>query len=44
MRTSFEAYRQRRLALIGRMARNGGGIALIPTSPEQPRNRDSHYP
>jgi Xaa-Pro aminopeptidase len=41
---TFEAYRQRRLALIGRMARNGGGIALIPTSPEQPRNRDSHYP
>ncbi|TND01209.1 MAG: Xaa-Pro aminopeptidase [Rhodocyclaceae bacterium] len=41
---SFEAYRQRRLALIERMTRGGGGIALIPTSPEQPRNRDSHYP
>jgi len=41
---SFAAYRQRRLALIERMTRNGGGIALIPTSPEQPRNRDSHYP
>ena len=22
----------------------GGGIAVIPTAPERPRNRDSHYP
>jgi Xaa-Pro aminopeptidase len=41
---TFEAYRQRRLALIKRMTRGGGGIALIPTSPEQARNRDTHYP
>ncbi|MCK9381192.1 MAG: aminopeptidase P N-terminal domain-containing protein [Sulfuritalea sp.] len=40
----FEAYRQRRLSLIERMARGGGGIAVIPTSPEQARNRDTHYP
>ncbi|MDK9703353.1 MAG: aminopeptidase P N-terminal domain-containing protein [Sulfuritalea sp.] len=41
---SVEAFRQRRLALIERMTRGGGGVALIPTSPEQARNRDSHYP
>ncbi len=41
---SFEAHRRRRLALIERMARGGGGVAVIPTSPEQPRNRDTHYP
>jgi Xaa-Pro aminopeptidase len=40
----FEAYRQRRLSLIERMTRGGGGIAFIPTSPEQARNRDTHYP
>jgi Xaa-Pro aminopeptidase len=40
----FEAYRQRRLSLIERMTRGGGGIAVIPTSPEQARNRDTHYP
>ena len=41
---SFEAYRQRRLSLIERMSRGGGGIAVIPTSPERARNRDTHYP
>ncbi|MDO8787508.1 MAG: aminopeptidase P N-terminal domain-containing protein [Sulfuritalea sp.] len=40
----FEAYRQRRLSLIDRMTRGGGGIAVIPTSPERARNRDTHYP
>ena len=40
----FDAYRRRRLALIERMAKGGGGIALIPTSPERTRNRDTHYP
>ena len=40
----FEAHRQRRLALIERMASSGGGIALIPTAPEQTRNRDTHFP
>ena len=44
MGNSFEACRQRRLALIDRMTRGGGGVALVPTSPEQARNRDTHYP
>ena len=26
------------------MAEAGGGVALIPTSAEQPRNRDTHFP
>jgi len=26
------------------MTRGGGGIAVIPTAPEQMRNRDAHYP
>lgn len=42
--SSFEPYRQRRLLLIERMARGGGGIAVIPTSAEQTRNRDTHFP
>ncbi|MCK9386921.1 MAG: aminopeptidase P N-terminal domain-containing protein [Sulfuritalea sp.] len=42
--TPFAAYRQRRLSLIGRMARGGGGIAVIPTAPEQARNRDTQFP
>ncbi|HEY3300047.1 MAG TPA: aminopeptidase P N-terminal domain-containing protein [Methylophilaceae bacterium] len=34
-------FKQRRLTLIKSM---GEGIAIIPTSPEVTRNRDSHYP
>ncbi|MBS4095749.1 MAG: aminopeptidase P N-terminal domain-containing protein [Sulfuricella sp.] len=34
-------YRQRRWHLAHLM---GSGIAVIPTAPERPRNRDSHYP
>ena len=41
---SFAAYRQRRLLLIERMTRGGGGIAVIPTAPEQTRNRDTQFP
>lgn len=41
---AFAAYHQRRLSLIERMIRSGGGVALIPTAPEQPRNRDTHFP
>ena len=37
-------FRARRAALIGRMQAAGGGIALIPTAPEQVRNRDAHFP
>lgn len=38
------AYRQRRLSLIERMRRSGGGVAVIPTAAEQTRNRDTHFP
>jgi Xaa-Pro aminopeptidase len=41
---SLAACRQRRLLLIERMQRSGGGVALVPTSAEQARNRDTHYP
>jgi Xaa-Pro aminopeptidase len=41
---SLAACRQRRLALIERMQLGGGGVALVPTSPEQARNRDTHFP
>jgi len=41
---SFAACRQRRLALIERMKLGGGGVALVPTAPEQARNRDTHFP
>ena len=34
----------RRTRLLQRMAAQGGGLAVIPTAPEQVRNRDSHYP
>jgi Xaa-Pro aminopeptidase len=38
------AYRRRRLLLAERMRMAGGGVALIPTAPEQARNRDAHFP
>lgn len=41
---ALSAYRQRRLLLAQRMRLAGGGVALIPTAPEQARNRDTHYP
>jgi len=41
---SFAACRLRRLALIERMKLGGGGVALVPTAPEQARNRDTHFP
>ena len=40
----MSAYRQRRLLLAARMRAAGGGLALIPTAPEQTRNRDAHFP
>ncbi|TAJ19362.1 MAG: M24 family metallopeptidase [Rugosibacter sp.] len=42
--TRFAAHHQRRLALITRMQQTGGGVAVIPTSTEQVRNRDAHFP
>lgn len=38
---SIQSLRQRRCHLAGRMQK---GIALIPTAPEQVRNRDAHFP
>ncbi len=40
----MSAYSQRRRLLAARMRAAGGGLALIPTAPEQPRNRDAHFP
>ena len=34
----------RRARLIDTMRAAGGGIAIIPTAPEAPRNRDTHFP
>jgi Xaa-Pro aminopeptidase len=34
----------RRRRLCQSMLAQGGGIAIIPTSPEQARNRDTHFP
>jgi Xaa-Pro aminopeptidase len=42
---NYQHYRDRRSALIARMrTQAGGGLALMPTAPEAPRNRDSFYP
>jgi Xaa-Pro aminopeptidase len=38
---NFQLYQQRRIRLASAM---GSGVAVIPTAPERPRNRDSHYP
>lgn len=38
---NIEVFRARRNRLLAQMQR---GIAVIPTAPEQVRNRDSHYP
>ncbi|HEY4372702.1 MAG TPA: aminopeptidase P N-terminal domain-containing protein [Burkholderiales bacterium] len=37
-------YAARRARLIKQLKDAGGGIAIIPTAPEAPRNRDTHYP
>ncbi len=34
-------HQERRLKLAAQM---GAGVAVIPTAPERPRNRDTHYP
>lgn len=43
-RMDISPYRQRRVSLIERMQRAGGGVAVIPTAPERVRNRDAHFP
>ncbi len=45
MNHAHQIYRARRDAVLQSMrARSGGGLALVPTAPEVPRNRDSLYP
>jgi Xaa-Pro aminopeptidase len=45
MNHNHQIYRDRRAAILQRMrADTGGGLALVPTAAETPRNRDSLYP
>ena len=37
-------YEKRRAAVARALKASGGGIALLPTAPEVPRNRDSDFP
>src|SRR5205809_293122 len=37
------AIRARRARLAERIAAAGGGVAIVPTAPERPRNRDTEY-
>ncbi len=37
-------YRRRRQYLLEKMLEAGGGIAVLPTAPERPRNNDTFYP
>jgi Xaa-Pro aminopeptidase len=37
-------YQKRRAAIAKALKAAGGGIALLPTAPESPRNRDSDFP
>ncbi|MEW6165156.1 MAG: aminopeptidase P N-terminal domain-containing protein [Pseudomonadota bacterium] len=40
----YSPFRQRRLALLAHMSTVGAGVAVIPTAPEQVRNRDTTFP
>jgi len=45
MKNTKEFHRERRTALMASMIEHsGGGLALVPTAPEVPRNRDSLFP
>ena len=45
MKNVHQIHRERRRALLAQMrSQAGGGLALVPTAPEVPRNRDSFYP
>ena len=45
MNHAHHVYRARRDALLKKMHEHaGGGLALVPTAPEIPRNRDSLFP
>ena len=39
-----KVYQKRRAAVARALKAAGGGIALLPTAPESPRNRDSDFP
>jgi Xaa-Pro aminopeptidase len=41
---NHKPYAARRARLLKQLKDAGGGIAIIPTSPEAPRNRDTHFP
>ena len=40
---SIRVYEKRRAAVARALKAAGGGVALLPTAPEVPRNRDSDY-
>ena len=45
MKNTHQFYRARRAAVLKSMhEHSGGGLALVPTAPEVPRNRDSNFP
>ncbi len=41
---ALDVYRQRRDRVLASLRARGGGVAIVPTAPEVPRNRDSDYP
>ncbi|RDU94795.1 aminopeptidase P N-terminal domain-containing protein [Trinickia dinghuensis] len=41
---AVSAHQARRERLLAAMRAAGGGVALVPTAPEAPRNRDTDYP
>ncbi len=41
---STKVYEKRRAAVARALKAAGGGVALLPTAPESPRNRDSDFP
>jgi Xaa-Pro aminopeptidase len=44
-RPLFDTVRaERRARVADAMARAGGGVAILPTAPERPRNRDNDFP
>ena len=43
-RNPTSAHQQRRARLMAQLAAAGGGVAIIPTAPERPRNSDSDHP
>ncbi len=41
--TPLSVYAQRRAALARSLKKAGGGVAVLPTAPEAPRNRDNEF-